>query len=314
MIELLSWSALLWLERGALKLPAFLVLHAGACVLAARVLGRKLSEERAMAELRTQALLFALTFFLPFAGLPGLVACIALYRPPRRSGPEAYEFFELPPLPYRARPHRADLLDTDFNLAAIVGGSQEVDPRMRALLAAGKQPGGIGVPILQGALRDGVDEVRLLAHSLLETRERGLYGALAADTAALAQAPEAQRPRLHARQAFLSWELVYTGLASGDVAAHLLSEALGHAEAACAREEDAGLRLLMGRIHLHRGDAASAREALRRALDLGFAPHLVLPYLAEAAYLLGRRDELTDCARRLRTDSPDPSPIAEFWS
>ncbi len=107
---------------------------------------------------------------------------------------------------------------------------------------------------------------------------------------------------------------MYTGLASGDVAVHFLSEALGHAEAACALEEDTGLRLLMGRIHLRRGDATAAQESLRRALGLGFAPHLVLPYLAEAEYLLGRRDELTHCAQRLRTNSPHASPIAEFWS
>jgi hypothetical protein len=197
-----------------------------------------------------------------------LVICLILYRPPRPLGLAKYE-------------------------VSTVRGASGVDPRREALLAADRLPGELGVPILQGALRDPVDEVRLLARSLLETRERGLYGALTKATDALAQADEARRPRLHARLASLNWELVYTGLARGDVASYLLSEALGHAEAACAREEDAGLRLLMGRIHLRRGDAPTAQAALRQARELGLASHLVVPYLMEAAFLLGQRDEST---------------------
>ncbi|RKG66502.1 hypothetical protein D7V80_19420 [Corallococcus sp. CA054B] len=283
-------------------------------MLVAGWLGQRVGAGWRKSELRAGGLLFAFAFFLPFAGVPGLAACITLYRPPRRAAPPTYELHGLPPLPHRARPHRADLLARDFNLEAIVLHAGGLGRRLEALLMAGQLPGALGVSIVQGALKDPADEVRLLAHSLLESRERELYAAIAADTAALEQAGEEERPRLQSRLAFRHWELVHTGLASGEVATHLLSEALTFAEAACVREEDAGLRLLTGRIHLRRGDAAAARVALTRALELELAPHLVLPYLAEAAFLLGHGDELSRCARNLKTDRFASRPIAEVWS
>lgn len=59
-----------------------------------------------------------------------------------------------------------------------------------------------------------------------------------------------------------------------------------------ANPRQAGARLLLGEVYLEAGDAASAENELRRALQLGLPPADVLPALGRALLMQGQYDKL----------------------
>lgn len=166
--------------------------------------------------------------------------------------------------------------------------------RMTALLAMQSMPARTVSPLLQGMLADPLDDIRLLAYGILDSREKALTQQI------LAQRPKLDRKlhpelndadRRHANKtlAELYSELIYAHLVTGDVYRNAADQADSYASAALASDpEDASLWRLRGRLALDRRDLDAADMMLQRAIDCGFPRERMLPYLAEAAYL--RRD------------------------
>lgn len=163
--------------------------------------------------------------------------------------------------------------------------------RMQSLLTLQTVPGRVANPILESLLGDDSDDVRLLAFGMLDSGEKHISGAIQHERTQLeSELSAAQRFDCLRHLAELHWELVYAGLAQGELRRHILRQARDYIEQALATSEvpTPGMLLLQGRVMLEQGDHDEAEQVLNRAIDRGLPPVSALPYLAEIAY--ARRD------------------------
>ncbi|MFL5307454.1 MAG: hypothetical protein ACJ8F1_19705 [Polyangia bacterium] len=160
--------------------------------------------------------------------------------------------------------------------------------RVAAVLATRRlHDAGDAVRLLRVALRDRTEDVRLLAHALLEDRDRRAYAAIEALTRELAEAPADRRAPLACLLAEASLELCTTGLVSGELESFTLRQArqwIEEARGAGPIRGSANAALLHGRLLLRQGDAAAARAAFEESGRLGAPAPLLAPYVAEVAF------------------------------
>ena len=106
-----------------------------------------------------------------------------------------------------------------------------------------------------------------------------------------ASGKELRQTGMH-RLAELYWELVYTGLAQGDLRDHALRQALSYAnDALLTAPLDTGLWFLKGRILNEMKRHDDAYQIFGMAIAHGFPESRALPYIAEIAF--NRRDYRT---------------------
>lgn len=272
-------------------------LHAAACVAATFGLRPRLAPRGGAWEL---ALLGGAAFFMPLLGLLGCAA-LAWALPatplPRRSGP-----WTITPVPPPSRKPGA-------GGAGQALGRRDREARMRSVLEARAECPAT-IRLLRRALRDPDEEVRLLAHAMLEKRTRRDWRRIEALTR---QLPEAgpRRGALELRIGSAQWELVRQGLVEGESREHVLEGALAHLRAALASEgHRASLHYLLGRVHLARGETREAEAALRAALSAGLSSKAAAPWLAEIAFVERRLPDLAAaCA-----PGPAVPRLQEFWA
>jgi hypothetical protein len=154
------------------------------------------------------------------------------------------------------------------------------------------------VRVLRGALSDPREEVRLLAHALIERREAGVRSAIGDAARELRETrDEMRRFPLLRRLAFLHWELVESELVPRELAFETLTRASDHARLALALHEDGELCVLLARVRLRRGDGTHARYWLNRAAQCGIAEDVLAPLLAESAFVLRELDQVPPLTR-----------------
>jgi tetratricopeptide (TPR) repeat protein len=297
--EGLAFAALL---RG-LAAPT-LALHGAACCCVAGLLHRRHLEGPARSSF---ALLFAGTFFVPILGALGLIAVGLLApRSPAPSEPDCVR------TPIPRLPGATELLPAPE--AELADGRQA---RLAALAALRERTEPGSVAQLRRALEDPEEEVRLLAHALLERKSRAAYRRIDEATQALEGAPAQRRGPLHRRLALEHWELAWLGLAEGECLGHTLEMARRYVVDAIEQEpEAASLHFLLGRIALRLGGPEKAEAALLRASELGLPEAVVRPYLAESAFLRRRFDLVR---RHLAQEAPlhaseTVDRVRRFWS
>ena len=140
--------------------------------------------------------------------------------------------------------------------------------------------------LLRLALRDQSEEVRLLAHALLEDRERRAYDAIEQLTRELAAAPAERRGPIACLLAEASLDLCTAGLVSGELESFTLRRAralIEDARAAAPIRASASAALLLGRVLLRQGESRDARAAFEESRRLGAPDPLTAPYFAEIA-------------------------------
>jgi hypothetical protein len=141
--------------------------------------------------------------------------------------------------------------------------------------------------LLRLALRDHNEEVRLLAHALLEDRERQAYDAIDELERAHVGAPVDRRAPTAFLLAEASLDLCTAGLVTGELEAFTLRRArtlIEEARGAGPIRASAGAALLFGRVLLRQGDAREAQAAFEESRRLGAPASLLAPYLAEVAF------------------------------
>ena len=225
------------------------------------------------------ALFFAAALFLPALGALG-TAAVALAAPcaASASGPEVvHTRIPGPPRAEEFEAPRAAASEREAHLAAVAGLRGRNDP--------------VAIAGLWRALEDPEEDVRLLAHSLLESKSRAADRRIHELSRELEAAQPFRRAAIHRRLALEHWELAWLGLVQGECLGHTLEAARLHALAALEGDRDVGpLHLLLGRIELRRGKAREAATTLLRAAELGLPAKVLRPYLAEAAFLARRFD------------------------
>jgi hypothetical protein len=266
------------------------------------------------------SVVLAFGIFLPALGLLGLGLAMVLRS---RSGPRRKEggIIETDPPRLSGSPLQSEHAGRfgPGSLEGILRHSPSQDLRLRVVLACRQLPGRLAVPLLRLALRDPVDDVRLLAYAVLDGRERQIQTEIAA-TLKRAGVKEGDKAPLGVRSklAELSFELVYQGLVEGELLSHALEQVLSHAMAVLnAHPSHPRMALLAGRALLVRRKYGEARSMLEEALRRGLSMEVVGPYLAEVEYELRRPDNVRRTIAQFAASArlrPALAAMVERWT
>ena len=243
-------------------------------------------------ELMTQArrvapLFFSLCLLIPFAVVALALATLFGFLNPRVKKVEPLRLVPIPSLPFKP-------LEVDTGLAFANGGlfdvlrhSADVDKRRTAVMATTRMRDNVAVPLLKLAMRDPVDDVRLLAYSIKDKIESRINHTIREEQEKLANHKGEDPADIHRVLAFSYWEMVYLDLVEGDLRNFIIGQAIEHANLCLASKADGAVNTLIGRAELARGNYTEALAALHTAVANGSRPATVASYLAEIYYQRG---------------------------
>jgi hypothetical protein len=189
--------------------------------------------------------------------------------------------------------------------------------RLQSLLALQGIPARVSSPLLQDMLGDSSDDIRLVAYGLLDSREKKITAQIHQEIVNMRKA-ESKEMRLvgYRHLAELYWEMVYAGLAQGDLRIHALNQSLINANFALElASQDTGLLFLKGRVLLESKKYEESKQILEFAMTLGLPESRALPYIVEIAF--HRRDYSAVQQLLTRLSIYQLSPIMknaiQFW-
>lgn len=277
----------------AVSIYKILLIHFIASILIALVVWLMLPKKYKYPAHYSLLFLLSITLFMPVVGAIGLVTCILFgLHFPRRRKARILDVQESIELPYRQLIKLDSTLFHDGGLEDVLSLQVSEEKRLKALLAMRNMHKQDAIPILKKVLRDPADDIRLLAYAMLDKYETQINTELENVLSQLPTAQGAHRAELHRQIASNYWELAYLGLAQGAVLEHILQQAQNNIEQAMAFKETPELALLAGRIALKQNRGEHAALAFQQALVLGMEKQHVVPYLAQAAYVAGRYQDI----------------------
>lgn len=314
--ELTSWVGLT-MEPAALATRVFVLTHSIASLLAGFAVWCLLPGQYQQPVHRSYAFVTLVIFFIPGLGMVGAVVAIllGLYRP-HEQRPEYTLSTAVPELPFKPVTIDTNLSFAGGGLYDVLRNASDTDKRLKAVLATQRMNERKAIPILQVALKDPVDDVRLLAYSILDNKENGINVNIKNGLTELETATAAQRPAIHKRLAFLYWELVYMGLAQGDVLQHILHTAKQHVDKVLEETNDSGAYFLLGRILIREEVLEEAEQAFMRANEYGMDKSRISSYLAEIAFLQRDYAQIPIILGELPNSEREREPIAavaDYW-
>jgi tetratricopeptide (TPR) repeat protein len=234
----------------------------------------------------TFSLFFGFCLFIPVLGLAGLLLAIwpgILLE--RRSSADAYQRVAVPDLPFQPLKLQSQPIYGKAGMISVLRHAQDPERRIKALIATRQMTSQEAIPILKEALRDPVDDVRLLAYSMLDAKEEEINASIRRLLERTDQASTDQQQKLHQRISNCYWELAYLGLAQGEVLRHSLAQALAHLEQALAAgAAEPALHIQRGRLLMHQQRWDDAEQAFGDAVQLGVPATGIASYLAEIAF------------------------------
>jgi polysaccharide biosynthesis protein PelE len=261
----------------------------------------------------------AIALFMPVLGMLGLVIVFPIAIARQKPYVELpWQEVQVPDLPYKPlflgeTPVRA----AEGALAEVLRHATDPDKRVAAVMALRHMDDRLAMPLLRIALKDPVDDVRLLAYAMLDKKDQTIAKRIQERQAALVDAPERQKFFLRRYLAQDFWEMAYLGLATGDVLGYVLEQSATHLLEALTIREDAGARFLLGRIRLRQGRADEAEAELLRAQAGGLPDPVVLPYLAEAAFIARQYGAVKERLGRLEArfvKRPPLDAVVAYWA
>ena len=300
-LELFSVAALILLQPSGVALLVYAVLHAAATPILARACWHQLPRRYRLPVRDSMRFLQGMLLLMPLVGAIGLLwGLVGALRLPRSRRQLNLRTVGVPELPFQPPQVFVTPPYSSGALRQILRFSDKPLKRLKAVMATRHMPVRDAVPVWQIALKDRVDDVRLLAYAMLDGREKQLTERIQELTAELDDMPPARRGELHRQLAGYCWELVYNGLVQGAVRTHWLQAARQHVDAALAQQSSADLCVLAVRIALEQQDLAAAADALQRAEQSGVAPAVLACWQAELAF---RQRRFADIAALLARDS-----------
>jgi polysaccharide biosynthesis protein PelE len=229
---------------------------------------------------------FSICLFIPSLGVAGLLLAvwpgIALERHQKQ---DPYRRVGVPELPFKPLNVQKQPIYGQAGMISVLRHAQDPERRIKALIATRQMTSQEAIPVLKEALRDPVDDVRLLAYSMLDAKEEEINASIRKLLERLEDKNPAQLPKLHERISNCYWELAYLGLAQGEVLRHALARSLEHLEQALqAGADEPTLHIQRGRLLMHQQRWDAAARAFDSAVAQGIPAIGVTPYLAEIAF------------------------------
>ena len=305
---------------------SFLALHGGASVLAGGLLPYLLPPAYRVPRPAVIALFAGFLFFVPFLAFVAMLIALLMGKLlPARYRSET-GFATVQEIVFETMQDRgqatAQAVPRGYGEGGLRGRLASphaaVEERMRTLLALQSMPGRIVSTLLRERLADASDDIRLLAYGMLDRQEKTINDRIHEELSLFKQAQAADARALAARHlAELYWELIYQGLALGDLRRFAAQESLRYAnEALASHHDDAGLHFLRGRVLQTLGRADEAWAAFDEAVVLGLSESKVLPYLAEIAYQRKGYSQVRQLMAQLgeRHVPQALAPLVAYWS
>lgn len=261
--------------------------------------------------LGSAAFIFTIAFSMPLVGMLGLgsVFLIALYSPQKKNLIlwQRSEFLDLPLSPESVE-------QGQFGTAAlrdILLFNPSDERRLIAVNACRFLPEKNAIPLLILALKDTVDDVRLLAYTTIEKIEFRINQDIEKSKKQLEKQPGPEKANQIAQ---LYWELCYLGLADGALKEHYLQQAKQYLLKAESQQPMVRSQLLLGRVLLALNDFTQAKAYLLQAQKSGLLIKQVAPYLAEVAFAQNNLSEVQQYLKYLPIQQGDHlSEIREYW-
>ncbi|MDX8389569.1 MAG: HEAT repeat domain-containing protein [Mariprofundaceae bacterium] len=282
-LEGYAWDTML--SQGERSVSMVLLYHLSASVFAAIgcVLIDTGFQDRAIVKF---SIFFTIIALMPGFGLVGVYTFILhAVCHPKNKQEALWQEVRIPDLPFM--PVKVDDHPTygEGGLASVIASSRDVDRRVQAVIAARQINDKMAIPLLQEALKDKEDDVRLFAYSVLDSKISAINDritALIADND-LVEGKEKARSSYALAQNY--WELAFLGLAAGSTLDFVLDQAEKHAnEAANLGWAGSDIEFLIGRIHLYQKQYEQAEHFFRTSLENGALKSAILPFLSEIYY------------------------------
>ncbi|MDX1635066.1 MAG: HEAT repeat domain-containing protein [Marinobacter sp.] len=299
-----------------MQLTAYLTAHAMACACLSLVILPLLPGRYRGQPLMAGLFLFSVQFAIPFLGSLGVLVGIllALYLP-RSQREIPWQEIDIPELPFRPLDLNQQVIYSQGGLRQVLREAGDADKRLQALMATRQMPDRDAVDILREALKDPADDVRLLAYSMLEQKEKTLTQRASLVQQALEQGSDKETLSLRRRLAQVWWEMAYLGLAQGGLRTYYLNNAATALTDIIRQRPHHGDWRLLGRVELARDNLEAAEQAFQQAQANGSPPEVILPYLAELAFLRRDFDRVRECLAACPRDRLHPAnrPLLEAW-
>ncbi len=255
--------------------------------------------------------LFIFNLLLPVIGILGTLGSLmfALHLP-RKVSNTSWQAHEDNPLPLNPKNTPVEHLGVGA-LREILLYDSDPERHLLAIAAIRNLPNKYAVPMLQLAMKDLSDDVRLQAYASLERIEKEINESISLLRKQFEHKATAHKAYEIAQQ---YWELCYLDIAEGVLSQHYLKQAEQILIQANEIQESASSNLLLARVYLKQKRPLDAIQILNRAQHQGAITKQIAPYLAEAAYMIGNYRDV----QQFVTYFPDQqgellSQIREYW-
>lgn len=172
------------------------------------------------------------------------------------------------------------------SLVGIVEASSISNQRIKAVLKTRKMIDRHSIPILRRALLDPVDEVRLLAYSMLDKKEKKLDRIINQLLMVIENNKDKPLVSEHMGLAEAYWELSYLGLVHGQAQLHILEDAYEHIQQVLKiNQHNAEAYFLQARIALALNLYQVAEDSLDKALKFEISENKAKAYQYELAFV-----------------------------
>ncbi|UXI04054.1 hypothetical protein [Photobacterium sp. TY1-4] len=299
-----NWVATTWMSLAAA--------HTLACISCTIASWKFLPSHYRFPLAGTITFLFGFNFLLPVIGMIGTAGALLLAlhfpRQQHRVSWQPSESLSLPQSP-------GDILtENPFGSGAlrdILVHNDDPGQRSLAVAAICHLPRQQSVPLLQLALKDLSDDIRLLAYAALEGIENQINEMIASNKK---QYEQLRQPDTAFEIAQQYWELCYLGIAEGILKKHYLKQAEHYLNLSVQDKQRASNSLLLGRVLLAQHRPAEAVPYLSYAIEHGIRVKQVAPYLAEAAYRAKDYDKVREYVAYFPEQQGESlSQIKEHW-
>ncbi|WP_188629731.1 HEAT repeat domain-containing protein [Oceanisphaera marina] len=256
--------------------------------------------------------LFLFHLLLPVVGIAGTTCVMLLVwflpKQQHRSHWQSIEVLRLPSGPVDIMAHPP--LGAGA-LRDILVHHDSPEQRSLAVSTISHLPRKQSIPLLQLALKDVSDDIRLLAYAALESIENQINEQIACYQQRYEQQPHPDLAHVIAQH---YWELCYLGMAEGILRKHYLAQAEQYLRGSFQHTGHADYSLLLGRVLLEQQRPEEAMAYLKDARQQGGQPEQVVPYLAEAAYQVKDYDQAREYIFSLADKSGNRlSQVKEYW-